>query len=74
MHMRTELVIIYLTSTEVRLLIRDGEERVKARPRAPTRKIKDAVDRRQNNKNVKGLVKAVFVCNGTLKIHPIMKV
>ena len=74
MHMRTELVIIYLTSTEVRLLIRDGEERVKARPRAPTRKTKDAVDRRQNNKNVKGLVKAVFVRNGTLKIDPIMKV
>ena len=24
--------------------------------------------------NVKGLVKAVFVCNGTLKIDPIMKV
>ena len=23
---------------------------------------------------LKGLVKTVFVCNGTLKIHPIMKV
>ena len=47
-------------STEVRLLIRDGDgeggeggegggEGVKARPRAPTRKTEEAVDRRQNN-------------------------
>ena len=40
------------------MLIRDGDreggggERVKARPRAPTRKTEEAVDRRQNNKNV----------------------
>ena len=47
-------------STEVRLLIRDGDgeggegggEGVKARPRAPTRKTEEAVDRRQNNRSV----------------------
>ena len=31
-----------------------GAERVKARPRAPTRKTEEAVDRRQNNGSVKG--------------------
>ena len=31
----------------------EGGERVKARPRAPTRKTEEAVDRRQKNKNVK---------------------
>ena len=53
-----------LTSTETRLLIRDGDwrggvggggERVKAQSHAPTRKTKEAVDRRQNNKNVKAV-------------------
>ena len=44
------------------MLIRDGDggggeggERVKARPRAPTRKTEEAVDRRQKNTNVKAV-------------------
>ena len=40
------------------MLIRDrGEvgERVKVRPRAPTRKTEEAVDRRQNNGSVKAV-------------------
>ena len=32
-----------------------GEERVMARPRAPTRKAEEAVDHRQNNHNVKAM-------------------
>ena len=32
-----------------------GGERVKARPRAPTRKTEEAVDRRQNNGSVKAV-------------------
>ena len=42
------------------MLIRDGNrgeggESVKARPRAPTRKTEEAVDRRQNNGSVKAV-------------------
>ena len=43
------------------MLNRDGDggggggERVKTRPRAPTRKTKEAVDRRQNNGSVKAV-------------------
>ena len=47
------------------MLIRDGDwgwgggggggERVKARPRAPTRKTEEAVDRRQNSGSVKAV-------------------
>ena len=33
-----------------------GGERVKARPLAPTRKTEEAVDRRQNNQNVKAVL------------------
>ena len=49
-----------LRSTKARLLIRDGdggegEQKVKARLRVPTRKTEDAVDRRQNNKDVKAV-------------------
>ena len=50
------------------MLIRDedggwgvgGGERVKARPIAPTRKTEEAVDRRQNNGNVKGPLNTDF--------------
>ena len=52
-------------STATRWLIWDGDRRgmggrggggrMKARPRAPTRKIEEDVDRRQNNKNVKAM-------------------
>ena len=42
------------------MLIRDGDgrvagDRVKARPRAPTRKTEEAVDRRQNSGSVKAV-------------------
>ena len=44
-----------LTSTEMRLFIRDGDERVKAWKQVPTWKTKNAMDHCQNNKNVKAV-------------------
>ena len=38
---------------------REGSERVKARPRAQTRKTEEAVDRRQNNGSVKAVSLAI---------------
>ena len=61
------------TSTEARLLIRDGdgggggEGRVKARPRAPTRKTEEAVDRRQNNGSVKAVSPRHCAANSVLR-------
>ena len=50
-----EWELFCLTSTQTRMFIRDGDkgegdERVKAQSQAPTRKTKNAVDRRQNNR------------------------
>ena len=55
-------ILLYVHSNEVAYLGRgqegnggEGGGRMKARPRAPTRKIEEDVDRRQNNKNVKAM-------------------
>ena len=68
-----ESFCIQQTSTEARLLIRKGaggkgEEGVKARSQAPTRKIKDAVDRHQNNEMLRQCPLAIaqqLVCYAT---------
>ena len=54
------------------MLIRDGDreevgKRVKARPRAPTRKTEEAVDRRQNSGSIKAVSPRHWVATSVLR-------